>query len=81
MTIPKLKPPAGGKYDEVNEFAHLIPGFNNYYEPFFGGGGVFFAIRPKGIAFINDRSIDLIKFYQFLQNCEFKDHLYLYSEF
>lgn len=57
----------GGKYDEFGEFAHLIPSFNNYYEPFFGGGGVFFALQPKGISFLNDKSTDLITFYKLIK--------------
>ena len=36
----------GGKYDEYKYFEKEIPdNINNYYEPFFGGGGVFFQLH------------------------------------
>ena len=54
----------GGKYDEFAFFADYIPKFDRYVEPFFGGGGVFFALQPTGKSFINDKSIDLINFYK-----------------
>ncbi|HEX8459773.1 MAG TPA: DNA adenine methylase, partial [Segetibacter sp.] len=69
----------GGKYEEFSEFAELIPTFENYYEPFFGGGGVFFALQPNGSAFLNDKSADLISFYRLLQNEEFKIQLEMYA--
>jgi DNA adenine methylase len=58
----------GGKYNEFTLFADKIPSFERYIEPFFGGGGVFFAIRPKGKSFINDKSTDLINFYREIKN-------------
>src|SRR2546426_10129451 len=53
---------AGGKEQELKHILPLIPSFDAYYEPFVGGGAVFFSIQsPK--KFINDRSSDLFNFY------------------
>jgi DNA adenine methylase len=59
----------GGKSGEVKNIKELIPKFDRYIEPFFGGGAVFFALEPKK-AVINDFSDDLMHFYKFLKNEE-----------
>ena len=53
---------AGGKEHELKYILPLVPTFNNYYEPFVGGGAVFFAITAAQ-KFLNDRSADLYNFY------------------
>jgi DNA adenine methylase len=55
----------GGKKNEIKYIKNLIPQFDNYVEPFFGGGALFFELEPKN-AYINDYSTDLIQFYQIL---------------
>lgn len=78
---PKLRPVikwTGGKYDEFQHFAHCIPPFRHYYEPFFGGGGVFFALQPGGKAFVNDQSHDLIQFYKRIGKPDLQQALELY---
>jgi DNA adenine methylase len=70
----------GGKYREFTLFKDHIPAFERYIEPFFGGGGVFFALQPKTAAIINDKSSDLIKFYKHINNSEFKDKIYEYAD-
>jgi DNA adenine methylase len=70
----------GGKFDEFSLFKKFIPKFTNYYEPFFGGGGVFFALEPKGMCFINDVSKDLINFYQLFSSAKFHKQLYAYVD-
>ena len=65
----------GGKYDEFALFADQIPEFDRYIEPFFGGGGVFFALQPQVKSFINDKSTDLINFYKQVGNKDFKKEL------
>ena len=53
----------GGKAKEIPLFAQFIPtDFNTYYEPFVGGGAVYFHINPID-AVINDINTSLIKAY------------------
>src|SRR5690606_10852022 len=75
-TIRPLIKWTGGKYEEFSKFATYIPPFDQYFEPFFGGGGVFFALQPQGKSFINDRSTDLITFYRSLTNVTFSAEIY-----
>lgn len=75
-TIRPLIKWTGGKYEEFSKFAAYIPPFDQYFEPFFGGGGVFFALQPQGKSFINDRSTDLITFYRSLTNVTFREEIY-----
>ena len=45
---------AGGKRQILDKLTKLIPDeFNTYYEPFIGGGALFFELSPKD-AVIND---------------------------
>ncbi len=53
---------AGGKEQELRYILPLLPAFNRYYEPFVGGGAVFFAIEARE-KFINDRSHELVDLY------------------
>ncbi|MCJ0743193.1 DNA adenine methylase [Pedobacter montanisoli] len=77
----KIKPIikwTGGKYNEFALFEKYIPDFKRYIEPFFGGGGVFFALQPQTTALINDKSTDLISFYKNINNELFKSSVYEY---
>jgi DNA adenine methylase len=59
---------AGGKEAELKYIQPLIPKyFNNYYEPFVGGGAVYTSISAKHY-FINDKSDELIGIYKALSN-------------
>ena len=59
---PFLKWP-GGKRWFINQYLDIFPQeYNNYYEPFLGGGSVFFALRPHK-AIITDINCDLINLY------------------
>ncbi len=53
---------AGGKEQELKYIRPLLPAFERYYEPFVGGGAVFFAIEARE-KFINDRSGELVQLY------------------
>ncbi len=66
----------GGKAREIKYIEHLIPEYNRYIEPFFGGGAMFFYLNPK-VAIINDISTDLIDFYTLVkeQSTDFKKFL------
>ena len=52
----------GGKAEEIGHILDLIPEFDRYIEPFFGGGAMFFHLRPD-CAVLNDVSKDLMDFY------------------
>ena len=53
----------GGKSKEIPSFIKYIPEqFDTYYEPFFGGGAVFFYLEPKK-AVVNDVNARLMTFY------------------
>ncbi len=70
----------GGKAREIKYIENLIPEYDRYIEPFFGGGAMFFYLKPVS-AVINDISPDLIEFYSLAkeQNQEFKALLISYS--
>lgn len=55
---------AGGKEKELKYIIPNLPAhFENYYEPFVGGGAVYTTIQAQKY-FINDRSRELIYFYK-----------------
>ena len=58
---------SGGKKDEIKHFEKYIPEFDTYLEPFFGGGSVFFHLKPKKSA-ISDVHSELIDFYTTIKN-------------
>lgn len=71
----------GGKTTEYPCIKDLIPAFDCYIEPFFGGGAIFFQLNPKK-AIVNDICTELIDFYSLLkgekQRTKFKKELYDY---
>ena len=73
----------GGKTKEYPYIKDLIPAFDRYVEPFFGGGAIFFQLQPKE-AVINDVCTELTDFYSLLQDGkqreEFKKELYDYVD-
>lgn len=49
----------GGKRQMIDELISLVPKhYNNYIEPFFGGGALFFYLQPKD-AIINDLNSEI----------------------
>lgn len=67
VITPFLKWP-GGKNWFVKKYIDIIPKeYNRYFEPFLGGGAVFFALRPKK-AVISDRNEDLINLYNIMRD-------------
>jgi DNA adenine methylase len=63
---------AGGKEQELKHILPLLPAFAHYYEPFVGGGAVFFSIAAQK-KFINDKSHELCNLYTLIavQNEDF----------
>ena len=60
---PIIKYP-GGKRREIKHFAKYMPdSYDTYYEPFLGGGAVFFEYMPKK-AFLSDANRRLMDFYK-----------------
>ena len=57
----------GGKSRLLRLLRQKLPtGFNNYYEPFIGGGALLFDLDPKN-AYISDMNEELILTYQVIQ--------------
>ncbi|MCK5169186.1 MAG: DNA adenine methylase, partial [Bacteroidales bacterium] len=72
--LPILKWP-GGKEQELKYIHPATPkNFNNYYEPFIGGGAVYFSISSKK-KYINDKSHELIDLYNVIKS---QDKLFFY---
>lgn len=73
MTSNKLVKPflkwAGGKRQLLPEIRHYLPKKiqGTYYEPFIGGGAVFFDLQPKK-AVINDSNPELINCYEVIRD-------------
>lgn len=64
---PFLKWP-GGKRWLTNKYGKFIPGeFEHYYEPFLGGGAMFFFLAPES-ATLSDLNIDLINLYEVMRD-------------
>ena len=62
---------AGGKTQLLEKIKSLMPAsFNNYFEPFIGGGALFFNIAPSK-AVINDSNEELMCVYKCLKNDKF----------
>jgi DNA adenine methylase len=63
---------AGGKHESVKHILHHLPEqIETYYEPFFGGGAVFFALAAAGRfkrAVISDACEELIEAYQTIRD-------------
>lgn len=70
-TKRKLEPVvkwAGGKRQLLDELTSRMPDkYGIYYEPFFGGGALFFAVQPEK-AVINDFNSQLVNVYKQLQS-------------
>lgn len=64
--VPFLKW-AGGKRWLVPKFKDSIPTFSTYFEPFVGGGSLFFALEPRS-AVLADVNPDLMNCYRAVRN-------------
>lgn len=63
---------AGGKSQLLKHYSSYIPAkFRDYYEPFVGGGALFFYLYQQnriGKAYLNDSNSDLVYLYLSIQN-------------
>lgn len=56
---------SGGKESELSIIHQYAPSnFNNYYEPFVGGGSVFLSFNDAKQLFINDKSAEMFELYK-----------------
>ena len=78
MTQPLLKWP-GGKRSELPIISPRIPGHQRYFEPFFGGGSVYFSCINVKEAYANDLNTDLMSFYRYVKNCNREFFKLLYA--
>lgn len=62
---PIMKYPGGKEKELIHITLHLPPAAQNYYEPFVGGGAVYFAIDAEHY-FINDKSEELMNLYNMI---------------
>ena len=62
---------AGGKRQIITVLMKLVPkNFMNYFEPFFGGGALFFELYKNNLinrAYLNDKNNDLINMYSIIK--------------
>lgn len=59
---------AGGKSQLIHRLSALAPAkFERYFEPFVGGGALFFHLRPRR-ALISDSNFELINTYRVIRN-------------
>lgn len=73
---------AGGKQALLPELLRRVPtSFKKYYEPFLGGGALYFALQPEA-AFLSDSSAELINAFQVVKDkvepliCDLGQHVY-----
>ena len=73
MLVSNIKPFvkwAGGKNGLINSLVSFIPkNFNSYFEPFVGGGALFFYLKNLNILnskkiYLNDKNVELINAYK-----------------
>lgn len=72
---------AGGKSWLIKHLKKFeIPNFNSYHEPFFGGGSVFFSLKPKNDIYLSDLNNELINSYKVIRDY-YDDLIYCLSSF
>jgi len=63
---------AGGKHQLLSELGKMVPNqFNRYFEPFLGGGALFFYMISKRMgfnAYLSDTNVELITAYNAIKD-------------
>lgn len=61
----------GGKTWSLSILNSLVGkiNYNNYFEPFFGGGAFFFSFNQKNNSYLSDLNKELIYTYEIIKNC------------
>ena len=61
---------AGGKKWLTKYLMQIIgeQRFNNYHEPFLGGGAIFFAVNPSQNVYLSDANVELIQTYKVVRD-------------
>ena len=62
---------AGGKTQLLHEIEHHVPTFQNYFEPFLGGGALFFRLAARRSSFrarLSDLNAELVNAYRVVKN-------------
>ena len=76
---------AGGKTQLIPTLTRRLPDMSGtYYEPFLGGGALFFYLRRHRLiqdAILSDSNQELITTYRYLQNGKFPDLIRLLAEY
>ena len=60
---PVVIPYYGGKFTISKKILKYIPKHERYFEPFFGGGSMFFRKKKAGWNILNDVDNDLVNLY------------------
>ena len=77
VLVPPLKWP-GGKSGELDRILAAAPrAYDRYFEPFVGGGAVYWSVPSSVPAWINDTSVDLVDLYRLVQAEDARLHEYL----
>jgi len=63
LDCPVVIPYYGGKYELSRKLVPMLPPHIRYFEPFFGGGSMFFRKEPASWNVLNDIDNDLINLY------------------
>jgi len=66
---------AGGKRQLLDELTKGLPAFNNYHEPFLGGGAMFFRLEAENRlkhAFLSDYNEELVNAYRVIKTSVFE---------
>ena len=64
---------AGGKRQIAQVIKSYVPKFKRYFEPFLGGGAVFFTVQPMQ-AVLNDLNSELINVYKVIRDSPRRAH-------